>query len=65
MDNVFAGKWKQFSGEIKRRWGKLTDDDIREIDGNWQKFVGRLQERYGKSTEASEEAAKRFFDKLH
>ena len=27
------GKWKQFKGEIKEKWGKLTDDDLDVING--------------------------------
>jgi uncharacterized protein YjbJ (UPF0337 family) len=34
-------------GEMKRRWGKLTDDDLTEIEGNAEKFVGKLQKHYG------------------
>ncbi|MGY6532829.1 CsbD family protein [Glycocaulis sp.] len=50
----FKGKWKQMSGEVKSRWGKLTDDDLTEIDGEREKLIGKLQERYGKSREAVE-----------
>ena len=27
------GNWKQFQGRIKKRWGKLTDDDMMVISG--------------------------------
>lgn len=42
-----AGNWKQFKGEIKTQWGKLTDDDLALAEGHRDKLVGRLQERYG------------------
>ena len=45
------GKWKQFSGSIKERWGKLTDDDLTTIGGKKDQLVGRIQERYGISRE--------------
>jgi len=48
------GKWKQLTGDIKSRWGKLTDDDLKEVDGEKDKLVGKLQERYGKSREEAE-----------
>lgn len=64
MSNVFAGKWKQLKGDIKKQWGKLTDDDLDQAEGNWDKFVGRLQERYGKSREETDKEAKSFFDRL-
>jgi uncharacterized protein YjbJ (UPF0337 family) len=41
------GKWKQFRGELKKQWGKFTDDDLRQIEGDYEKFVGKAQERYG------------------
>ncbi len=48
------GNWKQFKGEVKRRWGKLTDDDVDVIEGNWEKLVGRIQERYGIARDEAE-----------
>lgn len=46
-----AGNWKQLRGEVRKRWGKLTDDDVDVVDGQLEKLVGRLQERYGLSKE--------------
>ena len=42
-----AGKWKQMKGDIRTRWGKLTDDDLDVIGGEKDKLVGHIQERYG------------------
>jgi uncharacterized protein YjbJ (UPF0337 family) len=41
------GNWKQFTGNVKSQWGKLTDDDLAEIKGNREILEGKLQERYG------------------
>ena len=43
----FKGKWMQFKGELKKQYGKFTDDDLKQIEGNHDKFVGKVQERYG------------------
>jgi uncharacterized protein YjbJ (UPF0337 family) len=43
----FKGKWMQFKGELKKPYGKFTDDDLTQIEGNHDKFVGKVQERYG------------------
>jgi uncharacterized protein YjbJ (UPF0337 family) len=43
----FEGKWKQFKGDLKKQWGKFTDDDMLQIEGNYDKFEGKMQERYG------------------
>jgi uncharacterized protein YjbJ (UPF0337 family) len=41
------GKWMQFKGELKQKYGKFTDDDLHQIEGNYDKFLGKAQERYG------------------
>jgi uncharacterized protein YjbJ (UPF0337 family) len=41
------GKWKQYSGRIKEKWGKLTDDDLEVIRGRRDQLIGKIQERYG------------------
>ena len=45
--DTFKGKWNQFKGELKQKWGKFTDDDLMQIEGNYDKFKGKVQERYG------------------
>jgi uncharacterized protein YjbJ (UPF0337 family) len=44
----FKGNWNQLKGELKKRWGKFTDDEILQIEGDYDKFSGRAQELYGK-----------------
>ena len=56
----FQGKWKQYKGNVKEQWGKLTDDDIDIINGKRQQLVGRLQERYGIAKEEAEKRADEF-----
>jgi uncharacterized protein YjbJ (UPF0337 family) len=48
------GNWDQAKGELKSRWGKLTDDDLSQIAGERDKLVGRLEELYGISKEEAE-----------
>ena len=45
--DVLKGKWQQLKGEARVQWGKLTDDDLDQIQGNAEKLAGKLQERYG------------------
>lgn len=56
--DVLKGKWQQLKGEARVQWGKLTDDDLDQIEGNSEKMVGKLQERYG----WAKEDAQREFD---
>jgi uncharacterized protein YjbJ (UPF0337 family) len=42
-----AGKWKQFSGNIKKRWGDLTQDERMKLKGHREILAGSIQERFG------------------
>ena len=46
-EDILRGKWHQLKGEVKSRWGKLTDDDLDRAQGDAEKLIGRVQERYG------------------
>jgi uncharacterized protein YjbJ (UPF0337 family) len=48
------GAWTQSKGAVKEQWGKLTDNDVQEIDGRREVLVGKLQTRYGMSHEEAE-----------
>ena len=45
--DVLQGRWKQIRGEMRNWWGRLTDDDLNQIQGNRDKLAGALQEKYG------------------
>jgi len=53
-NNVFKGKWMQLRGEIQKQWGKLTGDDLDQIEGDRDKLIGKLQERYGHAKDDAE-----------
>ena len=46
-EDIVSGKWNQLKGEIKKQWGKLTDDELDIIDGQRDKLLGKMQEKYG------------------
>jgi uncharacterized protein YjbJ (UPF0337 family) len=43
----FKGKWRQLRGAVKKQWGKLTDDEIDQMQGHYDQLVGKIQEKYG------------------
>ena len=54
------GNWKQFSGQAKQQWGKLTDDDITRMHGEREELVGRVQERYGIARDEADRQVKQW-----
>jgi uncharacterized protein YjbJ (UPF0337 family) len=45
--NRVEGNWKQVKGQVKEKWGKLTDDDLDVINGRRDQLEGKIQQRYG------------------
>ncbi len=62
--DIFEGKWKQLKGQVKTRWGKLTDDDLDVVEGHSTYLAGKLQEHYGITKEKAEEEIAEFHRKL-
>ena len=58
------GNWKQFKGNAKEQWGKLTDDQLDVIAGNRDQLVGRIQESYGITKEAAEKQLTDWQDRI-
>jgi uncharacterized protein YjbJ (UPF0337 family) len=52
------GNWKQFTGKVREKWGKLTDDDLQVINGQQDPLVGRIQERYGVAKDEAQKQVK-------
>jgi uncharacterized protein YjbJ (UPF0337 family) len=55
-----AGNWHQIKGKVKEQWGKLTDDDLKQLEGKSEQLAGKLQERYGLARDEAERQAKEF-----
>jgi uncharacterized protein YjbJ (UPF0337 family) len=59
-----AGSWKQVSGNVRKEWGKLTDDDVEQIKGQRDVMAGKIQERYGIEKEEANRKIDEWANKL-
>ncbi len=59
-EDRLKGKWNQIKGEMKKKWAKLTDDDLTYAEGHFDKMIGRIQERTG---EEGKEEIQKFFNR--
>jgi len=60
--DILKGKWTQVKGEVRSKWGKLTDDDLTQIEGETEKMIGKLQERYGYGRQQAEKELNDFLN---
>jgi uncharacterized protein YjbJ (UPF0337 family) len=56
------GDWNIIKGKLKQKWARLTDDDLRYIEGDYDQLLGRIQKRTGERREAIEKAIKECSD---
>ena len=54
------GKWKEYAGAAKEKWGKLTDNEWTELKGKRDKLAGVIQQKYGIAKEEAEKQIKEF-----
>src|SRR5689334_4596266 len=62
--DVFQGQWNVLKGKVKEQWGKLTDDDIKEINGKREQLLGKIQKRYGYAKDKAETEINSFVEDL-
>lgn len=57
-EDIIQGKWNQIKGEAQKRWGKLTQDNIDQVNGSRTKLLGLIQESYGVAKDEAEKQIK-------
>lgn len=58
------GNWKQYTGSIQEKWGKLTNDDLDIIAGKRTQLAGKIQEHYGMATDEAHKELDEFVASL-
>lgn len=52
--DILTGKWNELKGKVKETFGRLTDDDLMQVEGSTDRIVGVLQQRYGYNKEQAQ-----------
>jgi uncharacterized protein YjbJ (UPF0337 family) len=58
------GQWKQLEAQLKSKWAKLTDDDMKNVGAKKDMLVAKIQERYGIMKEDAERDVDEWLRKL-
>lgn len=61
--DILKGHWKEIRGEIKKKWGNLTDDEVAETEGHEDKMVGLLQRKYGYARDKAQQEYDEFMSR--
>ena len=49
-EDVAKGKWLEIKGEVRKAWGKVTDDELEKTKGDSMAIAGLLQQKYGEAS---------------
>lgn len=58
------GEWTQMKAQVKSKWAKLTDDDMKTMEAKKDALVGKIQERYGVLRDEAERQVDEWIAKL-
>ena len=53
-DDTVKGRGSPLHGKLTQPWGRLTDDDLRRMDGHREHLAGKVPERYGIAREKAD-----------
>ena len=57
---TLIGNWNEKKGKLKQKYAKLTDDDLKYVEGKEEELMGRIQKRLG----VSKREARNIVDKI-
>lgn len=60
--DTLKGQWMQLKGKVRQQWGKLTDDEVDQMQGNAEMLIGKIQERYGYERAQAEREVERWLN---
>lgn len=50
MNNLkIKGNWNEIKGKLKKKYGELSDDDLKYAEGKEEELLGKLQKKTGRS----------------
>ena len=45
-NDILYGQWHDTMDQVRQKWVKLTDDDLKRLSGRIEELTGALQQRY-------------------
>jgi uncharacterized protein YjbJ (UPF0337 family) len=63
MHLQLKGSWEQIKGDLKKKFSKLTDDDLKYVEGEEDVLLGKLEKKLGVKREELEKIIKEHLEK--
>jgi uncharacterized protein YjbJ (UPF0337 family) len=53
-NDELTGKWTEIKGEIRKKWGQLTENELETTKGNAESLIGLVQQKLGVKKEEAQ-----------
>lgn len=60
--DMATARWKEMRGDIRQKWGRLSNSDLDQVQGHLNDLVDLVQDRYGYSSRKARREVHRFLD---
>ncbi|HEV7278591.1 MAG TPA: CsbD family protein [Pirellulaceae bacterium] len=51
-EQTLQGHWNEIKGGVQKKWGQITEDDLRMAQGDVDRLIGTIQRKTGEGREA-------------
>ena len=51
---ILDGNWNEIKGQVRQKWGQLTDSDLPQLQGDVEQLIGIIQRKTGEGRESIE-----------
>jgi uncharacterized protein YjbJ (UPF0337 family) len=51
---TLQGNWNEIKGQLRSKWGQLTNDDLQTVQGSVEQLVGLIQRKTGETRDSIE-----------
>ncbi len=63
-EDTLKGKWREIKGEVRKAWGKITDDELEQTKGDMVSIGGLIQQRYGDEKDSYWQKLKEIYNRF-
>lgn len=62
IKTYLEANWHQVKGNVRKNWGKITENEVQAMQGREEELIGALQKHYDLSENQARQDLQRFLE---